>query len=186
MFESLISIFKKRNLPFDYSFGNSEINDSLKLLQKENFNEFSKLFDNLSSDKKHYLIQSISADYENYAEKISSFIATHRSPLALTLQANYLINVGWNIRTGARAEEVSDEQFNEFHEYLYEAKELLDEAIEIDENFSEAYIQLLRICVGLGFEFDKEVVFNIYNHILNLVPNHVGAYYLMTNYLSPK
>jgi hypothetical protein len=49
--------------------------------------------------------------------------------LARTMLASALVEIGWDIRSGKRAQYVSEEQFRQFHNYLRQAEQLLIDVI---------------------------------------------------------
>ncbi|GHJ42699.1 hypothetical protein Cs7R123_00410 [Catellatospora sp. TT07R-123] len=72
------------------------------------------------------------------------------SPLAATLLGARLVWLGWEIRTAAQAQYVSDQQFKTFHEYLSRADRLLNEVTSEQPDDIAAWTTRVRIARGLG------------------------------------
>jgi hypothetical protein len=69
--------------------------------------------------------------------------------LAATLLAGREVQIGWQIRTDARAERVSREQFTALHAHLRQAEQLLIRATALDPGFDPAWAERLNTARGL-------------------------------------
>ncbi|MGI5139516.1 MULTISPECIES: hypothetical protein [unclassified Streptomyces] len=68
---------------------------------------------------------------------------------ALTVLGAREVQIGWGIRTGARAKNVSREQFAAFHAHLREAERLLIRATALDPSYDAAWSERLNTARGL-------------------------------------
>ncbi|MEH0576365.1 hypothetical protein QBA54_18130 [Streptomyces sp. B21-108] len=62
---------------------------------------------------------------ENFLERAAADLPG--DPLPRTLLAERYVYIGWDIRSGARAQNVSQDQFTQFHDWLRRAEQLLIE-----------------------------------------------------------
>lgn len=69
--------------------------------------------------------------------------------LAATAYAARLVVQGWEIRTGARARDVSREQFEAFHDHLKRAERLLIDVTARDPSLLAAWVWRLKTARGL-------------------------------------
>lgn len=77
------------------------------------------------------------------------------------LLAERLIDVGWSIRTGKVAAEVSTEQWEGFFSHLNEAETLLDALLLTHADCYPVYENLLTICQGMSKRDKAEEVFQL-------------------------
>jgi len=61
-----------------------------------------------------------------------------------------LVQEGWEVRTGARAHQVSDQQFATFHDILATAKEVISAAIEAAPDDATPWNVYQWVAIGLG------------------------------------
>ncbi|MFE6055043.1 hypothetical protein ACFQ6N_30190 [Kitasatospora sp. NPDC056446] len=98
-----------------------------------------------------------------------------QDPTAALLHANALISVAWNIRSSARATEVSSEQFAGFHRVLGEAEEAFAEAVALaPADDPNPWVARIPIAMGLGWSNDR-----FRQHWAELTerdPHHWGAH----------
>jgi hypothetical protein len=84
---------------------------------------------------------------EGYLEAAAE--ALPADPLPRTLLAERYIRIGWDIRSGARAQHVSREQFDEFHDWLRKAERLLIEVCAEQPAYAPAWTARLLTARGL-------------------------------------
>ncbi|WP_250001253.1 hypothetical protein [Actinoplanes sp. M2I2] len=95
-----------------------------------------------------------------------------------------LVDVGWKIRTGARAEYVSSQQFGEFHDWLRRA-----EAVLIDgaaRNPRDPAIWSARLVSGRGLEVGLAEIRRRYDKVKALDPHNLTAQFHLLQSLCPK
>ncbi|MFF4798123.1 hypothetical protein ACFY1U_06890 [Streptomyces sp. NPDC001351] len=84
---------------------------------------------------------------EAYLERAAK--ALPADPLPRTLVAERYIRIGWRLRGGGRARNVSREQFKDFHEWLRKAEQLLIEVCAEQPAFTPAWTARLLTARGL-------------------------------------
>ncbi|MEU6866151.1 hypothetical protein ABZ924_23315 [Streptomyces sp. NPDC046876] len=110
-----------------------------------------------------------------------------RSPsdlLARTLLADRLIKIGWEIRSGARAQYVSQHQFDEFHAYLRRAELLLIDVCAEDPGYALAWC--LRVTTSRGLELGLSETRRRYDRLAEHHPHHFAAQQQSLQQLCPK
>lgn len=133
----------ENTIPF-YGFLQN-INDDNYL---EVLNKLITVFESLNWDGKELLVQNCDVEYISLLEFLDE-----KSP------DNYLVNLllgeafikkGWQIRTGERAENVSDNQIEGFFEQLQIAEEFLLNSIELNQSYEQAYTCLMKLYTGIS------------------------------------
>lgn len=104
--------------------------------------------------------------------------------LALTVLGTRLIEVGWEIRTAARAKDVSREQFRAFHAHLREAEQLLIRATALDPSYDAAWAARLNTARGLSLGQNESR--RRYDRLARYHPHHFTAQARLLQKLCPK
>jgi len=91
---------------------------------------------------------------------------------------------GWEIRTGARATQVSRDQFAAFHAHLREAEEYLYDAVALDRASAGPWYYLLVSARGL--QVGLPVTKRRFEALVTRSPGHVGAHRQMLQSLCKK
>ncbi|MFF2197767.1 hypothetical protein [Streptomyces sp. NPDC058157] len=105
-------------------------------------------------------------------------------PLFRTLYANHLIRAGWNIRSGARAEHVSREQFDSFHAHLRRAEVLLIDVCAEYPAYALAWY--LRVTTARGLELGQGEARRRYERLAEHHPHHYSGQSQLLQQLCPK
>lgn len=95
-----------------------------------------------------------------------------------------LITVGWNIRTSARADQVSADQFRAFHEHLRRAEQVLIDAAA--RNPAEVSIWCHRLISARGLQLGLSEVRRRYDRLAAYDPHHLPAQSQLLQSLCPK
>jgi hypothetical protein len=106
------------------------------------------------------------------------------SACARTALARRFIAIGWDIRTGARAENVSREQFDAFRSWLVKAEQLLIDACALDETYAPAWA--VRVLTARALEVGPAEARRRYERLRRLSPHDYPAQAQMVQYLLPK
>ncbi|GII23813.1 hypothetical protein [Planosporangium mesophilum] len=106
------------------------------------------------------------------------------STLARTLLACRLIEIGWGIRSNARAPHVSREQFAEFHEYLRRAERILIDVTALQPENLAAWS--LRLTTARGLELGQAEARRRYDRAAAHDPNNLPAQRQLLQQLCPK
>ncbi|MET7380592.1 hypothetical protein ABZT08_17525 [Streptomyces sp. NPDC005526] len=103
---------------------------------------------------------------------------------ALTVLGAREIQVGWGIRTAARAEQVSREQFAAFHERLREAEKLLIRATALDPTQDAAWAE--RLNTARGLQLGQNEARRRYDRLAAHHPHHFTGQARLLQQLCPK
>ncbi|MFG3049219.1 hypothetical protein ACGFZR_30385 [Streptomyces sp. NPDC048241] len=103
---------------------------------------------------------------------------------ALTLLGAREIAIGWEVRTGARAESVTREQFATFHAHLRTAEQLLIRATALDPSYAPAWAERLNTARGLGL--GQNEARRRYDRLAKTHPHHFTAQTRLLQQLCPK
>jgi hypothetical protein len=95
-----------------------------------------------------------------------------------------LLEVGWAIRTGARAREVSREQFAGFHDHLRRAEQILIDVTAHEPDNSAAW--LYRLMTARGLELGKSEARRRYQRNAANYPHHSACQSQLLQQLCPK
>ena len=104
--------------------------------------------------------------------------------LAMAVLGTRTIEAAWAVRTGARAQHVSQDQFRRFHEILRVAEEQLYASVELDPQSSAAWYALL--ISGRGLEVGLEIQQRRFEVVTRVTPGHPGAHRQMLQQLCRK
>ncbi|MFF4577680.1 hypothetical protein [Streptomyces sp. NPDC001389] len=105
-------------------------------------------------------------------------------PLFRTLYANHLIRAGWRIRSGARAEHVSRQQFDSFHAHLRRAEVLLIDVCAEYPAYALAWY--LRVTTARGLELGQGEARRRYERLAEHHPHHYSGQSQLLQQLCPK
>lgn len=103
---------------------------------------------------------------------------------AAAMLGSHLIQAGWAIRTGARAQQVSPEQFRTFHEFLRRAEQALIDGAARDPADLAVWYQ--RLISARGLELGLSEVRRRYDRLAAYDPHHLPAQQQLLQSLCPK
>ncbi|MEH1167049.1 hypothetical protein V6V47_16865 [Micromonospora sp. CPCC 205539] len=104
--------------------------------------------------------------------------------LAGALLGNSLIRTGWRIRSSYRAQHVSREQFDQFHDHLRRAEQVLIDVTARHPADSAAWTQ--RITIARGLELGQAEARRRYDRLAQHHPHHAPAQSSLLQKLCPK
>jgi hypothetical protein len=104
--------------------------------------------------------------------------------LGRTLLASRLVEVGWGIRSNARAQHVSRQQFDSFHEYLRRAERLLIEVTALAPDNLAAWT--LRLITARGLELGQAEARRRYGRGARTEPDFLATQTQLLQQLCPK
>ncbi|MGW0884990.1 hypothetical protein [Streptomyces sp. NPDC002671] len=122
------------------------------------------------------------AGNEGYLEQAAT--ARPADPLPRTLLAERYIRVGWGIRSRARAEDVSRDQFEQFHAWLRKAEQLLIEVCAEQPGYAPAWNA--RLLTARGLELGQSEARRRYDRLSAHHPHHFRAQSQLLQQLCPK
>jgi hypothetical protein len=122
-------------------------------------------------------------------EGVQSFLreVVARDPddlVAATMLAVRLVEMGWNIRTGARAKNVSSAQFTAFFEHLREAEQVLISVCARDSGLTSAWYE--RMVTARGLQLGVSEVRRRYARLTDVTPHFAPAQSQLLQTLCPK
>lgn len=95
-----------------------------------------------------------------------------------------LVEAGWRIRTGARAANVSREQFAALHDHLRRAERILIDVTARDPGNAVAWTA--RLTTARGLELGQNETRRRYDQCAKYTPNHLPAQRSLMQQLAPK
>jgi hypothetical protein len=104
--------------------------------------------------------------------------------LAAALRAAGLIHEAWQVRTAARAQYVSREQFQRFHEILRRAEPLLIDAAAHDPTAAAVWVH--RLITARGLELGQSEARRRYDRLAEHHPHHLPGQSQLLQQLCPK
>ncbi|MFR9799166.1 hypothetical protein ACL02U_25215 [Streptomyces sp. MS06] len=110
--------------------------------------------------------------------------AAPRDVLALTVLGAREVQIGWGIRTTARAEHVSREQFAGLHAHLRQAEQLLIRATALDPAFDAAWAE--RLTTAMGLQLGQNESRRRYDQLAKHHPHHFTGQARLLQKLCPK
>jgi hypothetical protein len=119
---------------------------------------------------------------ERYLEQAAT--ALPGDPLPRTLLADRYLHIGWDIRSGARAQHVSRDRFDQFHAWLRRAEQLLIEVCA--EHPSYAHAWTVRVVTARGLELGQSEARRRYDRLAAHHPHHYPAQTQLLQSLCPK
>src|SRR5690349_17912188 len=103
---------------------------------------------------------------------------------AAAMLGSHLVMVGWGIRTAARASDVSEEQFKQFHEWLGRAEEVLVEGAA--RNPRDPAVWTVRLTSARGLSLGIAEARRRYDRLAAADPHHLPAQRQLIEQLYPK
>jgi hypothetical protein len=119
---------------------------------------------------------------EEYLERAAANLPG--DPLPRTLLAERYIRIGWGIRSGARAQHVSRDQFDQFHAWLRKAEALLIEVCAEQPAYAPAWTA--RQTTARGLELGQSEARRRYDRLSVHHPHHFRAQSQLLQKLCPK
>lgn len=107
-----------------------------------------------------------------------------RDPLARSLYADRLIQLGWGIRSAYRAQHVTEQQFRDFHAYLRRAEALLIDVCAEQPAYALAWY--LRTITSRGLELGPGETRRRYDRLAEHHPHHYSGQQQLLQQLCPK
>lgn len=125
------------------------------------------------------------ADVPEIEYPLREFVAANPDDLfAATLLAAREVIVGWNIRTAARASQVSREQFQTFHHHLRQAEQLLIRVTAADPAYDLAWAE--RLTTVRGLQLGQNEARRRYDRLTRHHPCHFTGQARLLQQLCPK
>ena len=138
----------------------------------------------LAPDEEAYALEML-ADLDGVEALLEQAVDDDpRSARARTALARRYIALGWRIRTHARAEDVSPEQFEGFRSWLVKGEQQLIDACALDEGYVPAWGA--RVLTARALEVGPAEAQRRYERVRRLSPHDYPAQAHLLQYLLPK
>ncbi|MFF1543555.1 hypothetical protein [Streptomyces sp. NPDC058291] len=105
-------------------------------------------------------------------------------PLPRALLAERYVYIGWDIRSGARAQHVSQDQFAQFHDWLRRAEQLLIEVCAEHPDHAPAWTA--RLMTARGLQLGQAEARRRYDRLSARHPHHYRAQTQLLQQVCPK
>lgn len=175
-------------LPEPHALPGDGDTDLLALLDLARAHDWPALRTDLAGRRDHdqsSLLSKVSTQSPDISDWLAHFSAdVPRDALAQAVLGADAIERGWRVRTGKRAQHVSQDQFREFHEILLIAEEHLYAAVELDGGLVAPWYSLLTS--GLGLQIDLGVQWRRFEALVSRSPGHLGGHRVMLQKLCRK
>lgn len=136
-------------------------------------------------DDRWFAVQAVLSTAGPAEDWLASATAGDDAPeLARVALASWQTSHGWSIRTGARANKVSRDQFDQFHAWLRKAELLLIEATAVDPQDQLAWTA--RLLTARGLSLGGAEARRRYDRLARINPHHYGAQRQLVQQLCPK
>ncbi|MFF3063764.1 hypothetical protein ACFVQ3_04325 [Oerskovia sp. NPDC057915] len=125
------------------------------------------------------------ADVPGVEEKLERALSDEpHDPTIRTLLAERYVRIGWEIRSSARAEHVSGDQFAQFHDWLRRAERILVEVCAEHPSFAPAWDA--RLTTARGLELGHSEARRRYARLSATDPHSYSAQKALLQQLCPK
>jgi hypothetical protein len=138
----------------------------------------------LPPDEMGYALEML-ADVDGVEQLLEAAVEQEPgSACARTALARRYIAIAWQVRSGARAENVSREQFEGFRSWLVPAEQQLVEACAVDGRFAPAWAA--RVHTARALEVGPAEARRRFDRVRAISPNDYPAQVHMLEYVLPK
>lgn len=110
--------------------------------------------------------------------------ARPESAMAYIVSGHHLIQWAWEARGSGIGSTVTKKGAKLYYERLFQAREELETAIEIKNQYADPYVGLITVAMGTGFA--RELLWEYFAKALSLSPRHYEAHTVMINALAEK
>ncbi|MFC4150460.1 hypothetical protein ACFO0M_29760 [Micromonospora mangrovi] len=140
-------------------------------------------------DSRDWAGRSLLADVADDIEGVGDFlreVLAHRpgDTVAATMLAGHLVAEGWKIRTSLHAEHVSREQFDQLHEHLRQAEQILIDVCAREPGNVLAWQE--RLTTARGLQLGQAEARRRYDRLARYAPHHLRAQSGLLQQLCPK
>lgn len=136
----------------------------------------------LSSDDISRVMDGI-CDQKNLTAKVEQFLETERTEFQDVLAGIFYTKRGWDIRSGAWAKDVGEDQWEGFFKHLELAAERLNRSYESKQLQLEGVSRLIRVYMGVS---EEDEAIEAFNHCKEMDPAHYMAHIAMHRVTTPR
>lgn len=149
----LVGIKPKTQL-IDYKDNEDSI-EIARLMKEKKWNEAEAALRQMPDDHRYSVIESVTAT-ESWSDVYDEWLENSSgSALAHIVSGFHYIAWAWEARGSSTADTVTNKGIQHFFHRLMRAKEHFERATQLENAFPEAYVGLITIAMGTGFERDR-------------------------------
>lgn len=170
---------------FDPAAAHPEVESMRAWCRQSDWPALARHFDGLTSANELFQHARIAAEVPGVEQFLVS--VAEREPartLPKLLLGARCIELAWEVRTGARAQHVSREQFDAMHRHLRDGEQLLLEVTAREPGNAAAWA--LRLINVRGLELGQDEAQRRYDRLARTEPHMMGAQVQMLQQLCPK
>jgi len=182
------NLIKPRLADTPYSLTIPGLEEMKKAILDKQFLEFQKAFYALSHPQQAFVLEHIAEDIR-LMEVVETWISRFNSEIPYLIKTEQLIDLAWESRSSKRANEVDEQQWKGFFEYLNEAEETIEKAQNIKKNSIHVYTQKITLLLGLGHQLSdnpSQEVLEIVKQATAIDPSFKNIYRKATNLLATR
>lgn len=166
-------------------YGDPELVRLLEVAQSRDWPRLREGLARYTGDQLTSLLGNVCADSPDIGQWIPETLADERDDaLAMAVLGSQTIYAAWEVRTGKRAQHVSQDQFARFHEILRDAEEYLYTSVELDPASVAPWYSLMTS--GRGLQVGLDLVKRRFEAAVDRCPGHLGVHRQMLEFLQPK
>lgn len=181
--QQLRQLFTKSSLPArDPSFGLLTTLGIEELLRQQNWEQLESVAASLAPDDLTRLLDGLCLT-DAHAQALASYQQVGTSDLRHLVAGVHATHVAWQIRGGAYAKYLGQQQIEGFQNHLGEAQQHLAQVSGPATYRAEAAARTVRVAMGLS---EPEQAQQAFWRCQELVPDHLQAHLFYFNLLTPK
>ncbi len=167
----------------DPSFGSPCVSQGASLLLSGDFDNLTEQYQKSKSWEKSLLVANLAFE-DQYTAKILEWVSAQTdSYISHLFRGANCVHLAWESRTAKWAEEVTEEQWEGFLNYLYKAEKHFQTSLELNPYEAETHARTIPMYMGLS---DREAVLNHFQNAIQLDSNHFYAHSATLNALKDK
>lgn len=168
----------------DFAAAYPEIGPLRAALARRDWSGCRRVIDSVPSDSRTAMIR-IGADEAGLEDFLRDVLRRDPSDgAASAMLGDHLIGIGWDVRTSARAQNVSEDQFRQFHEWLGRAEEVLIEGAARCPR--DPAVWTVRLISARGLSLGQAEARRRYDRVAAVDPHHLPAQRQLIQQLCPK
>ncbi|HTJ33496.1 MAG TPA: hypothetical protein VL738_09725 [Dactylosporangium sp.] len=156
-------------IDFDPAGPHEELRELRRAVTRQDWPAIAGFFGRISDPSDHEFAARLVADVAGSEGFLGEVAEREPGTLARTLLGTRLISAGWDVRTAARAKNVSRSQFEAFHEHLRRAERVLIEVTAEEPANATAWVA--RIKLNRGLQLGQNEARRRYDRLSRHVPH---------------
>ena len=157
---------------------------AIELLDQCRWDELDAYLRDLAPNDRYRVVQAMVETNGRPAVFDQWLEASPQSAIALIVSGHQYIHWAWEARGSGLGSTVSNKNIGLFFERLFLARESLEYAIELENQYSDSYVGLMTIAMGTGI--DRENIWRYFAKALVHCKDHFEAHRSMINAVAEK